>query len=148
MAVVTPLVRRLRDQSGTLISFPSVSEDIGINLFQRNTKVALSHYALLNLPSANTLASQDASIDANNFNLTNIPGHLSNVFGTSTKRSASWQIAASLQNYLMNFETVLLNQPEYNYQLTDTVSERCFWKWLGEMGAIRFIKAKTNSGQP
>ena len=147
MAVVTPLVRRLRDQSGTLISFPSVSEDIGINLFQRNTKISLSHYALLNLPSANTLASQDASIDANNFNLTNIPGHLSNVFGTSTKRSASWQIAASLQNYLMNFETVLLNQPEYNYQLTDTVSERCFWKWLGEMGAIRFIKAKTNSGQ-
>lgn len=147
MSVSTPLLRRLRENSGSLYVFPSVSEDIGLNLFQRNTNVALSHYALLDLPAANTIASQDASLDVNNFNLTNIPGHLSNVFGTNTKRSASWQIAASLQNYAMNFETVLLNQETYNYQLTNTVSERVFFKWLSESGAIRFVKANLGTDE-
>lgn len=147
MSVSTPLIRRLRDNSGTLVCLGSCQEDIGLNLFQRNQNVALSHYALLNLPSANTVAAQDASIDVNNFNLTNIPGHLSTVFGTNTKRTSSWQIAASLQNYLMNFETVLLNQETYNYQLTNTVSERCFWKWLSETGAIRFVKANLGTDE-
>ena len=36
----------------------------------------------------------------------------------------------------MNFETVLLNQESYNYQNTATVSERVFWHWMKEIGAL------------
>jgi hypothetical protein len=46
----TPLLRPLRDNGATLYVFPSASEDIGLNLDSRSTSVALSHYALLNLP--------------------------------------------------------------------------------------------------
>ena len=46
----TPLLRPLRDNGATLYVFPSANEDIGLNLNSRATGVAMSHYALLNLP--------------------------------------------------------------------------------------------------
>lgn len=39
-------------------------------------------------------------------------------------------MAQQLQSYVMNFETVLLNQNDYNYQEYQTVTENVFWKWL------------------
>lgn len=99
----TPLLRPLRDNGATLYVFPSASEDIGLNLNSRATGVAMSHYALLNLPNLCDETSQT---------------------GESTK------IATELQNYVMNFETLLLNQSSYNYQDYHTVSERVFWHWL------------------
>ena len=39
-------------------------------------------------------------------------------------------LATQLQNYVMNFETLLLNQEKYNYQEYHTVSERVFWHWV------------------
>lgn len=47
----TPLLRPLRDNGATMYVFPSASEDIGLNLNSRSTGVALSHYALLQLPN-------------------------------------------------------------------------------------------------
>ena len=47
----TPLLRPLRDNGATLYVFPSASEDIGLNIDSRTTGVALSHYALLNIPN-------------------------------------------------------------------------------------------------
>ena len=72
----TPLLRPLRDNGATLYVFPSASEDIGLNIDSRTTGVALSHYALLNLP--------------------NLPWD-------------GGMLATQLQNYVMNFETLLLN---------------------------------------
>lgn len=98
----TPLLRPLRDNGATLYVFPSASEDIGLNLNSRATGVAMSHYALLNLP---------------------------NIFG-ETGSKESELIAQDLQNYVMNFETLLLNQDTYNFQDYHTVSERVFFHWL------------------
>ena len=93
----TPLLRPLRDNGATLYVFPSASEDIGLNLDSRSTSVALSHYALLNLP--------ETPFD-----------------------NEGW--ATQLQNYVMNFETLLLNNKNYNYQEYHTVTERVFFHWL------------------
>jgi hypothetical protein len=46
----TPLIQQLRDKSGTVYVFPSASEDIGLNLDTDVNGVALTHYALLNIP--------------------------------------------------------------------------------------------------
>lgn len=100
-----PLLRELRQKGATMYVFPSASEDIGLNLNSRATGVALSHYALLNIPS---MSNKD---DKNNF-------------------GGNIQLAQDLQNYVMNFETLLLNQDNYNYQDYHTVSERVFWHWL------------------
>ena len=99
----TPLLRPLRDNGATLYVFPSANEDIGLNLNSRATGVAMSHYALLNLPV---------------------------MFGNTDPKIESIAIATDLQNYMMNLECTLLNQDSYNYQEYHTVSERAFFHWL------------------
>ena len=114
----TPLLRPLRDNGATMYVFPSASEDIGLNLNSRSTGVTLSHYALLKLP---------------------------NLMGQATAAQESTAIATDLQNYVMNFETVLLNHPDYNYQEYHTVSERVFWHWLySKRNKIEFDTSKSN----
>lgn len=135
----TPILRRMRETGGTIYTFPSVTEDIGLNLNERNNKVALTHYALLDIPKSNTIDREN--IEANKFNPTLIPGHKLNynnsIIGGGTVTPAD-HVVASLQNYVMNMENAMRNHPGYNYNLTETVSERIFWKWLKETGAIRW----------
>ena len=45
------------------------------------------------------------------------------------------------QNYCLNLETLIINQDNYNSTLLKTPSERIFFKWLKELGAIRFDQA-------
>lgn len=139
---ITPILRPLRGDAGTLYVFPSASEDIGLNLNQRDNKVALTHYALLNLPEAKW--GQKKISDKNYFNLASIPGIANRFNGNVTMKDNQLpkKIAAALQNYAMNFETVLMNRGDYNYTDNNTVSERVFMKFLKETGAIRFKKVE------
>lgn len=141
MATITPFVKRMRTQGGTFFSFTSALEDIGLNVNERNNIVKMSHYALLNLPSideADTLAQ-------NKFNLFNIPGAYE-YLGASIK-GGNVIVAESFQNYALNFEVNLLARDEYNPSLQTTVSERVFWKWLKETGAIRWEPIDTPLGR-
>ena len=113
----TPLLRPLRDNGATLYVFPSANEDIGLNLNSRATCVAMSHYALLNLPV---------------------------MFGNTDPKSESIAIATDLQNYMMNLECTLLNQDSYNYQEYHTVSERAFFHWLKSFGTRHIKDFKLN----
>ena len=46
----------------------------------------------------------------------------------------------------MNFETLLLNHDDYNYQEYHTVSERVFWHWLyKKLGKLTFDKSFTSN---
>ena len=46
--------------------------------------------------------------------------------------------AESFQNYYYNLETLLTSNDNYSIDEQRTVSERVFFKWLKEIGAIRF----------
>lgn len=113
----TPLLRPLRDNGATLYVFPSANEDIGLNLNSRATGVAMSHYALLNLPV---------------------------MFGNTDPKSESIAIATDLQNYMMNLECTLLNQDLYNYQEYHTVTERAFFHWLKSFETRHIKDSKLN----
>lgn len=113
----TPLLRPLRDNGATLYVFPSANEDIGLNLNSRATGVAMSHYALLNLPV---------------------------MFGNTDPKLESIAIATDLQNYMMNLECTLLNQDSYNYQEYHTVSERAFFHWLRSFETRHIKDSKLN----
>lgn len=113
----TPLLRPLRDNGATLYVFPSANEDIGLNLNSRATGVAMSHYALLNLPV---------------------------MFGNTDPKSESIAIATDLQNYMMNLECTLLNQDSYNYQEYHTVTERAFFHWLKSFETRHIKDSKLN----
>ena len=62
----TPLLRPLRKEGGTLYIFPSATEDIGLNINSRANRVALSYYALLDIPNCETyddiISGQDPDI--------------------------------------------------------------------------------------
>ena len=114
----TPLLQKLRDVGGTLYVFPSATEDIGLNLQSTTTGVAMSHFALLNIP--------DISID----------NCLKETTHTISTQNGNEALAISLQNYAMNFETYLTNRDEYNYQKLETVSEKVFWHWAMHVGIL------------
>lgn len=146
---ITPLIRPLRTESGTLYVFPSATEDIGLNLNTRDNRVSLSKYALLNLPVTNSRAT-DATT-SNYFNFPCIPsvGSLisSRTYNTdSIGYQCSDKVAIAIQDYMMNFETTLVNEDSYNYSANKTVSERVFWKFLKETGAIRWKRTDYKFG--
>ena len=115
----TPLLQKLRDVGGTLYVFPSATEDIGLNLQSTTTGVAMSHFALLNIPELS------------------IENCLKETTHTNIKaQNGNEALAMSLQNYAMNFETYLTNRDEYNYQKLETVSEKVFWHWAMHVGIL------------
>lgn len=116
----TPLLQALRAKGGTVYVFPSASEDIGLNIQSSTTGASLSHYALLNIPE---LTKEQLLCDYS----INVPGFNGN----------NWY-AMSLQNYMMNFETLISNSDDYNYQELSTVTEKVFWHWMNKIGAISF----------
>ena len=114
----TPLLQKLRSVGGTLYVFPSASEDIGLNLQSTTTGVAMSHFALLNIPK---IKISDCSTWCSH---------------SIEMRDGNEALAMSLQNYAMNFETYLTNRDDYNYQKLETISEKIFWKWADHIGII------------
>ena len=138
---MTPLLKPLRNGSGTIYAFPSAVEDIGLNLDSTGNKIALSKFVVLNLPSADT---SDDNPTANHFNFTNIPG-IANMMNNNTSLNERQKVAAALQNYMANFETTIVNQYDYDYSASATVSERVFWKFLKETGAIRWVPVDTDT---
>ena len=53
---------------------------------------------------------------------------------TDANQRMSRRIALDVQNYLMNFETVLLNETDYDFTQPGTVSEKAFWHWMQKCG--------------
>jgi hypothetical protein len=68
----TPLIKALRhlgdnySSGGTMYVFPSANEDIGLNLNSNVNGVALSHYALLNIPPLQNSAYTESPYIVNN----------------------------------------------------------------------------------
>jgi hypothetical protein len=134
---ITPFVKRLRVNGGTIYTFSSAVEDIGINISERKNDVAIKHFALLNIPSIYNVAT-DISVNKNRFNVIDILGAFNYEKNAPNIKDGRVLIAESFENYALNFEANLLNQTTYNPALLKTVSERVFWKWLKEAGAIRW----------
>lgn len=149
----TPLLRPMRTKCGTMYTFSSALEDVGLNINERNNVVKLSNYAVLNIPTSKSTSSVGSGYDSdindyksNNFNFHNILGNYAYInglvaanqgFKTLDGKSA---IPLSFQSYALNLETAILTSEEYDPTTSLTVSERVFWKWLKESGAIRWTK--------
>jgi len=142
MAFITPFIKRMRTQGGTIYTFSSALEDIGLNINERNNIIKLSHFALLNIPS---IGIPDSSLQ-NKFNVLAIPGAYESFIDSGNIKDGRVLIAESFQNYALNLETNILSQSSYNPSLTTTISERIFWKWLKETGAIRWRPIDTSAG--
>lgn len=129
----TPLLKKLNKSGGTSYIFPSGDNQMNSTLGNVHD-IKFSKFALLNLPPIKTPSNNN-----NNIQLSTIDGQ---IYHSTALTDNSTTFIESLQNYCMNFESNILNN-DYNNSL-DTVSERVFFKWLKELGGIRFQYASAN----
>jgi hypothetical protein len=117
----TPVIRP-RTQGGTFYTFGSALEDIGLNVNEGRNRVEMSHYILLNIPNFDK--DRDGSIG--NLHLRNNMDYSNN----DLINQGDMMFAESFQDFVLNMETVVRNNAQYNFADPKTVSERVFWKWL------------------
>jgi len=114
----TPLIKP-RNQGGTFYTFGSALEDIGLNISETNNKVSISHYMMLDIPDFGEASENPSLVIDYKGDYTDNPD-----------TEGDYIFAEYFQNAILNMETVLRNQIEYNFASPHTVSERVFWKWL------------------
>lgn len=134
---VTPLIKPVQDKKGIFYNFQSALEDINITLANSDNAVRFSKFALVRIPEIGT---PDALATDNKIQFL-AQGETPMIDGLNANNNIN--LAQSFQNYALNFESLLLNRPQYKREEKLTVSERVFWKWLKELGAIRFQEANS-----
>lgn len=133
---VAPFIKPLAVQGGTFYSMSSATQDVGMTFNNSGTKFRFTHFALLNIP---TLSRPDFLNNTVQFNTTD-----SVLINQDTYLSPDPNInlSQSFQNYALNFESMLMSQVAYTPELNKLgVAERVFWKWLKELGVIRYQAA-------
>lgn len=133
----TPFISEIREQGGLLYTFPSASEDFTFSITKQKKRFVFSKFALLDIPDI-----KDQSTGVNGLGIDKIPSAFLRYDGADWNKT----FAESFQNYCLNFESMILSSSSYNENHPRTVSERVFFKWLKETGAIRFREA--NIGNP
>lgn len=63
-------------------------------------------------------------------------------YGTSNDYNVA--IAEHFQNYILNFEALLMNEDTYDTTLLRSPAERLFFNWLRKVGGIRFEKTSSD----
>ena len=150
----TSLIRPLRQNGGTIFVFTSAANDIARTFSDDNFRFTFSKFAALELPkqdiptnnNENYLIFQALGNRANVTPFTNLDTTVIKDMVDGQLDSSNAFLAESFQNYLLNWENLILNQENSNGDLYDnstyqTVTERIFWKWLIDIGAIRFDNA-------
>lgn len=132
-----PFIRPIRVQGGTFYTFPSCVEDLSFTFTNPNYNISFSKFALLNIPNF-----ASPSDNQNYVQLRSIAGAFDKVGDTSSDPNI--QFAESFQNYALNLETLITSDPNYDSTKLPTVSERVFFKWLKEIGAVRFREANSS----
>ena len=139
---VAPLLKPIQTRKGILYTFQSASEDLNLTL--NNTSAngfKFTKFALLRIPEM-TIPS---TITTDNVTQFIAQGETPIVNNTSNDQNIN--LAMSFQSYALNFESLLISQDSYDSDKKLTVSERVFWKWLKELGAIRW-RPSNNSEIP
>lgn len=120
---------------GSLYVFPSASRDITNTFVSSEYDMRFSHFACLNLPVI-----KNGTFDGKTKGL-----YLNNNLGykiTSwTPDNQNKAIVEHLQNYVMNFESCILNGDnghDYDNSVLTSVSEKVFFNWLIKVGGIVF----------
>lgn len=137
---VSPFIRPIQVQGGTFFTFSSAAEDLGFTFNNDGKQFRFSKYALLNIPDIKRPVLGPLNYE-NYVQLDTIPGAFQYVENSKTY---NLMLAESLENYALNLETMLTNYPTYDPNLLQSVSERVFFKWMKEIGALRFREASSS----
>jgi hypothetical protein len=139
----TPFIRPLQVQGGTFYTFSSSAEDLSFTFNNSVNKFRFSKFALLNIPNIDNSSSSET-----NYIRLNGPDSAfldwANNTGLIITGNGNVDFSQSFQSYCLNLESTITGTDEYDSALKQNVSERVFFKWLREIGAIRFKPASSN----
>ena len=139
----TPYLKKFNTEGGTLYVFPSVSRDLTKTLVSNDYEFKFSHYACLNLPEIYSGA-YTSDMPKGLYIETLLPNGSITTWDNTSMQDA---ITTNLQNYVMIFETAIINgegdNDNYDNDVLTTVSEKVFWNWMQKIGAIKFNESGT-----
>lgn len=139
----TPYIRPIAVQGGTFYTFSSAAEDLSLTFNNSLKKFTFSKYALLKLPEFGTPVYGENTLQFNAIDTTFLDAAAGDFILTNPNNlSPSPEI--SFQNYCLNLESTVISDTNYNQDLKRNVSERVFWKWVKELGGVRYRTANTN----
>jgi hypothetical protein len=143
----TPFLRQISTQGGTFYTFSSAAEDLSLTFNNSLKKFKFSKYALLKLPEFGSPIYGENTFQFNSIDSTFLDAAYGNYILTNPN-NLSPSLEISFQNYCLNLEATAISDPNYNPELKKNVSERVFWKWVKELGGIRFRSANNNEVVP
>lgn len=143
--MVTPYLKPFNVEGGTLYVFPSVSKDLTRTFVSSDYEFKFSHFACLNIPDIYSgVFSENSDLPRGLYINTLMGNYKINSWDSANMCKA---ITENLQNYVMNFETVILNgegdNDDYDNTILTSVSEKIFWNWMRKVGAIKFNESDT-----
>jgi hypothetical protein len=143
----TPFIRPLQVQGGTFYTFSSSAEDLSFTFNNSDSKFRFSKFALLNIPNIDNSASTQT-----NYVRLNGPDSAFLDWANSTQQiitgDANIDFSQSFQSYCLNIESTITGNDQYDSSLKQNISERIFFKWLKEIGAIRYSAADSTEVSP
>ena len=143
----TPFIRPLQIQGGTFYTFSSSAEDLSFTFNNSDSKFRFSKFALLNIPNIDNSASTQT-----NYVRLNGPDGAFLDWANSTQQiitgDANIDFSQSFQSYCLNIESTITGDDQYDSSLKQNISERIFFKWLKEIGAIRYSAADSTEVSP
>lgn len=139
---VAPFIKPIQTNKGIFYSFQSALEDINLTFNNGVNKFRFSKFALLDIPKFGT---PDTLVTDNKIQFF-APGENPLINGLSSDYNIN--LAESFQNYALNLEALLISQTTYQRDLKLNVSERVFWKWMKELGAVRWRTATALEKDP
>jgi hypothetical protein len=143
----TPFIRPLQVQGGTFYTFSSSAEDLGTTFNNSTNKFVFSKFALLNIPNFDNSSSTQT-----NYVRLNGPDGAFLDWANNTQKiitgNSNIDFSQSFQSYCLNLESIITGSDEYDPTKKQNVSERVFFKWLKELGAIRFRPANSSEVVP
>jgi len=138
----TPFIRPLQVQGGTFYAFSSAAEDLSFTFNNSVNKFKFSKFALLNIPDINSGDPLGNSIKLNAPDSAFLDRATS--AGNIITGDANIDFSQSFQSYCLNVESTILSSDTYDSDAKQNVSERIFFKWLKEVGAIRYQPATSD----
>ena len=137
---VAPIIKPITTRKGIFYTFQSSLEDLTLSFNNSGNQFKFSNFVLLNLPNVGT---PDGTPSDNKLFFKAQGESLMTDPGLYNQSNQNYNLAQSFQNYALNLEALLISQASYNRELPLNVSERVFWKWLKEAGAIRWRNSNT-----
>ena len=140
--IPAPYLKTFNTSGGTLYVFPSVSKDLTRTFVSNDYEFKFSHFACLNIPDIYSGSYDPEVTEDKGFYISTLLSknnqYPSVVYNSDGMGKA---IAENLQNYVMNFETAILNgegdNDDYDNTILTSVSEKIFWNWMQKVGAIK-----------